>query len=272
MLPAIANMLPVNLLFGYDPFMDTSRTGLTALGPAGPSLTERTILTVRESIRNGTLVPGQLYSVYRLAEDLNVSRSPVRDALLRLAETGMVRFERNRGFRVVLPSPHDLAEIFDIRLSLEVPAAARAAHLATAQDNDALGLIREKMKEAATENDESLFMQQDQRLHSLILEVAGNNYTTRIIGNLRDATRLVGASTVENQRSLTDVFAEHIPILDAIQNRDAPAASQAMKHHLMETGTLLLREAIRAEPQPVDEAALWALLDPELAGPERDCM
>ena len=194
----------------------------------------------------------------------------MRDALLRLAETGMVRFERNRGFRVVLPSPHDLAEIFDIRLSLEVPAAARAARLATAQDNDALALIREKMKEAATENDESLFMLQDQRLHSLILEVAGNGYTARIIDNVRDATRLVGASTVESQRSLIDVFEEHSPILDAIQNRDAAAAAAAMKHHLMETGTLLLGEAIRAESQPVDEAGLWALLEQPPSSAYRD--
>jgi DNA-binding GntR family transcriptional regulator len=218
-------------------------------------------MAVRESIRNGTLVPGELYSVYRLAEDLKVSRSPVRDALLRLAETGIVRFERNRGFRVVLPSPPELAEIIDVRLSLEVPAAGRAALRATPADCESLTAESDAMQAAAAENNEPLFMLHDQRLHALILEIAANRYATRIIGNLRDATRLAGSSTVEHQRSLLDVHKEHLPIIKAIQKKDARGAALAMKHHLLETGTLLLREAIKSEDGAVDEAKLLQLLD-----------
>src|SRR5882757_8865137 len=88
-----------------------------------PSLTERAIEAVRMAIRNGTMVPGELYTVNQLATELGVSRGPVRDALLRLEETGMIKFERYRGFRLQLPGPAELAQIFAVRVALEIPAA-----------------------------------------------------------------------------------------------------------------------------------------------------
>ncbi|WP_035764340.1 GntR family transcriptional regulator [Arthrobacter sp. H20] len=217
-----------------------------------PSLTDRTIEAVRESIRNGTLVPGELYSVYRLAEELGVSRSPVRDALLRLAETGMVAFERNRGFRVILPGARELTEIFAVRLALEVPAAERAAARASDSDRSALHAEHSAMQAAVLAGDEGAFMLHDQRLHGLLLELAGNARSTRIIQNLRDATRLVGASTIKRSRSLDEVYREHRPILDAIDDGDPVAAGAAMRRHLESTGRLLLREASGGQ-----DASLW---------------
>lgn len=221
------------------------------------SLTERTIEAVRDAVRSGVLVPGELYSVYQLAAELGVSRSPVRDALLRLAETGMVRFERNRGFRVILPGPRELVEIFAVRLSLEVPAARRAARVAGADDRTALRVEYDLMREAAAAADEPLFLFHDQRLHTLILQLAGNGFVTRILGNLRDATRLVGASTIESSRTLEDVQREHLPIILAIEAGDDEAAAVAMENHLRETGLLLVREAVRREGGALDNTQLW---------------
>ncbi|MHA7276475.1 GntR family transcriptional regulator [Arthrobacter sp. HLT1-21] len=223
-----------------------------------PSLTDRTIKAVREGIRNGTLVPGELYSVYRLADELGVSRSPVRDALLRLAETGMVAFERNRGFRVVLPGARELTEIIAVRLALEVPAAERAAVRATDADRSALHDQHSAMEAAVLAGDETAFMLHDQRLHGLLLDLAGNGHAARIIENLRDATRLVGASTIRKSRSLDDVYREHRPILDAIDDGDPAAAGFAMRRHLESTGRLLLREASDG-----NDLSLWEdLVDP----------
>ncbi|WP_026549532.1 GntR family transcriptional regulator [Arthrobacter sp. Br18] len=222
-----------------------------------PTLTDRTIDAVREGIRNGTLVPGELYSVYRLADKLGVSRSPVRDALLRLAETGMVAFERNRGFRVVLPGARELTEIIAVRLALEVPAAERAAERAQEADREALESEYKAMLSAVAAGDETAFMMHDQRLHGLLLELAGNAHATRIVENLRDATRLVGTSTIRASRSLDDVYREHRPILDAIEQGDPRAAGAAMRRHLESTGLLLLREAARGHRTDADLNALW---------------
>lgn len=226
----------------------------TAQTPRPTSLTERTIEEVRGGIRNGTFVPGELYSVYQLADRLGVSRSPVREALLRLAETGMVSIEKNRGFRVVLPGARELAEIMAVRLALEVPAAARAARRAGPADRAALESERESMQQAVRAGNEGDFLLHDQRLHSVLLNLAGNSHVIRIIDNLRDATRLVGMSTIRTARSLDDVHAEHLPILTAVEHGDPTAAAEAMRHHLESTGRLLLRGAA-TEHDDVDR--LW---------------
>lgn len=226
------------------------------------SLTERTIAVVREAIRNGALVPGELYSVYQLAARLGVSRSPVRDALLRLAETGLVRFERNRGFRVMSPDPHQIAEIMAIRLALEVPAAARAARAASAEQLGALHAEFDAMAAAAESapaaEAEGEFMLHDQRLHALILDLAGNQQARRIVDNLRDATRLVGASTVLHSRTLADVHAEHGALLDALDAGDAEAAATAMGQHIRQTGRLLLQRVTGGDQ--VAAELLWHTL------------
>lgn len=234
---------------------------MTPLEPIPPSLTERAIEAIREAIREGTLVPGELYSVYSLAENLGVSRSPVRDALLRLAGTGIVRFERNRGFRVIMPGPEELVEIFAVRLALEVPAASRAAR-AEDRDLEALQTACAELQIAADADDEALFMLRDQRLHGLILGMAGNELARKTIENLRDAIRLVGASTAEKSRTLHGIHAEHTPIVEAVVAGDGPRAAAAMDLHLRETGLLLTREATRREGEGRDADALWeAIID-----------
>src|SRR6476659_6013932 len=90
---------------------------------------EQAVTAIRAAIDDGRMKPGVKYSVYQLAEALGVSRTPVRDALLRLEEVGLIRFEARQGFRILLPDPGEIAEIFAIRLALELPAVARAARV-----------------------------------------------------------------------------------------------------------------------------------------------
>jgi DNA-binding GntR family transcriptional regulator len=232
---------------------------LGPLGAAAPSLTERAIQAVRAAIRAGSMVPGELYSVNQLAVELGVSRSPVRDALLRLEETGMLKFERYKGFRLQLPGAAELAQIFAVRVSLEIPAARQAAVLATDEQVKALERACSALRSAAAADVEPEFMLQDQKLHGLLLDVAGNEYARKVVDNIRDATRLVGASTVENFRSLPEIYAEHVPIVEAVVARDAGAAASAMYRHLRQTGQLLLRKSVglgRADAEE-ESCRLW---------------
>src|SRR6478672_598431 len=102
------------------------------------SLPDAVVDAVRAGITAGELVPDETYSVYQLADLLDVSRSPVREALVRLAEAGLVQINRNRGFRVVIPQARDIEEIIDIRLALEPAAARRAAEHATDDEHAAI--------------------------------------------------------------------------------------------------------------------------------------
>jgi DNA-binding GntR family transcriptional regulator len=237
-------------------------------GPAA-SLTDQAVVAIRSAVRDGTLQPRRLYSAYQIASYLGVSRSPVREALMRLAEAGMVAFERNRGFRIVIPGPADIAEVFQLRLLLEVPAARRAALAVPAGLVAGLGAELARMHAAAAGRDEPLFMRHDQMLHQLILEAAGNTRLTALVGNLRDTTRILGASTADRTRTLDDIAAEHAPIVAAITAGDPGAAAAAMAHHVSHTGKLLVAQAVAesgAAPDgpvsgadgPVSAAELWA--------------
>jgi len=215
---------------------------------------------VRDAVVSGEMQPGELYSVYQLADQLQVSRSPVREGLLRLEEAGLIQFERNRGFRVVPTTPADVAEIFAIRLALEVPAARRAA-LATGRDLDRLSTLHSQMRLAGGQSAEERFFELDRELHDEILVAAGARRAREIVGRLRIATRLLGAATVHTHRDYDDICREHEPIVEAIERGDADAAGAAMAEHLRSTGQLLVAQAlVRTGGSEADATDLWERL------------
>ncbi|MEP7026542.1 MAG: GntR family transcriptional regulator, partial [Actinomycetota bacterium] len=224
------------------------------------SLTDQAVAAIRQAVRDGALQPGQLYSAYQIADYLGVSRSPVREALMRLAEAGMVSFERNRGFRIVLPSPREIAEVFQLRLLLEVPAARQAAARAFAELVAGLRAELAAMGQAAASHDEPVFMRHDQRLHALVVAASGNSRVVKLVDGLRDLTRLLGASTVDRSRDLDDILGEHLPIVDAIAAGDTPAAGAAMTEHITHTGKLLVAQAVTETGSLVSAEELWSQL------------
>ncbi len=215
---------------------------LETLGADRSTLAGRALDALLAAIVDGRLVAGERYSVAQLAERFGVSRTPVREALLVLERQGVVRFERNRGVRVLETTAHDIEEVFELRLLLEVPATARACGLLDDDDLAALGHELEAMGRLAGEGDEGAFMAHDKRFHEIILRASGNRRLTTIVSQLRDLVRFRGASTVGRSRDLQAILAEHVVILDALRAGDADAAAEAMGAHLVETGRLLLAQ------------------------------
>jgi DNA-binding GntR family transcriptional regulator len=206
------------------------------------TLTTRALEALRAAIVDGRLEAGERYSVAQLAERFGVSRTPVREALLVLERQGVVRFERNRGVRVLETTAHDLEEVFELRLLLEVPATRRACELLSADDLAALDHELAAMSALAREGDEGAFMAHDKAFHEVILRASGNRRLTTIVSQLRDHVRFRGASTVGRSRDLDAIRSEHVAILEALHARDPRAAADAMRAHLLETGRLLLAQ------------------------------
>jgi len=203
------------------------------------SLAEAVATAVRDGVAAGELVPDEVYSVYQLADLLGVSRSPVREALLRLAEAGLVEIARNRGFRVLLPRARDVEEIFEVRAALEVPAVRRAARVATDADREQLAGLLATMRAAADRGDEAGYFGADRALHRALLEVAGNRRATRVVDDLRTSTALLGPRTTATGRTLAGIHAEHEPVVAAVLAGDPDAAGAAMADHLRRTGAVI---------------------------------
>jgi DNA-binding GntR family transcriptional regulator len=137
---------------------------------------------------------------------------------------------------------HDLEEVFALRLLLEVPATRRACELLSTDDLAALDHELTAMSSLAREGDEGAFMAHDKAFHEVILHASGNRRLTTIVSQLRDHVRFRGASTVGRSRDLQAILSEHVVILEALRARDAAAAADAMRAHLLETGRLLLAQ------------------------------
>jgi DNA-binding GntR family transcriptional regulator len=191
--------------------------------------------------------------VQTLATQLGVSRTPVREALIKLAQQGMVRFERNRGVRVLQTSVHDLEEVFALRLLLEVPATRRATELLDDAGRRELRKVFRQMQRAAEADDEFRLWQHDRRFHRALLAASGNTRLASYVDGLRDTVLRQGVSTAGSSRSLSDILAEHEVILERVEAGDADGAAAAMRRHVLHTAELLIAQ----EGGGVDVALDW---------------
>ncbi|MGE0346554.1 MAG: GntR family transcriptional regulator [Gemmatimonadales bacterium] len=209
--------------------------GITTLNAA-------VLASLRSAVVSGELLPGSLHSVQALAAELGVSRTPVREALIKMAEQGMVRFERNRGVRILQTTVHDLEEVFELRLLLEVPAARRACEKFDAAGLKELRREFDAMERAACDGDEVRMWEHDRGFHRTILEATGNKRLAEFVDSMRDMVLKRGVSTAESSRTMLDIVAEHLGVLERLEARDPEGAAEAMCAHLQNTSTLLLTQ------------------------------
>ncbi|MFR9801641.1 GntR family transcriptional regulator [Pseudonocardia sp. RS010] len=210
--------------------------------PETASVNAQVLASLRAAVISGELAPGSLHSVQNLATQLGVSRTPVREALIKLAQQGMVRFERNRGVRILLTSLHDLEEVFALRLLLEPPAVRRAVTRLDGNHKRELRRMFAHMEKAARVDDEFTMFEHDRRFHRVLLEASGNARLAAFVDGLRDMVLRRGVSTARASRSLDDIVAEHRTILDLIEAGDAEGAAKAMREHVRHTAELLIAQ------------------------------
>ncbi|WP_016907322.1 GntR family transcriptional regulator [Streptomyces xiaopingdaonensis] len=196
------------------------------------SLREQALVIVRQAIVSGEIGPDEIYSASALASRLGVSNSPVREAMLTLVNQGILEPVRNRGFRIVPISEHDLDEIGEMRRMLEVPAVVALIDRARDEDIEALRPVAAEIEAAARTGDVALFLETDRRFHLSLLELGSNTRLVETVAQLRDQTRLYGVSTLAEQGILQQTAPEHFQLLDAVLARDPARAEAVMTRHL----------------------------------------
>lgn len=221
----------------------------------GSSLAVQVMTAVRRAITAGEMEPGRLYSVQQLASAMDVSRSPVREGLLRLGEAGLIRFHRNRGFEIVEVSPTDVAEVFAVRTALEVPAARRAARLAEPEELDRVRVQWEALHEASRTGDLEATAEADEGLHRLLLLLAGNAQAAQLVERLRTTTSFLGVVAATSRRPVGELAREHDALVEFVLAQDEESAARAMREHLAETAQRLVAEALRAQRTPEERVA-----------------
>ena len=197
------------------------------------SLREQALALLREALITGRIADGEVYSSKALAAELGVSNGPIREAMLALVDDGLMEAVPNKGFRSVPLTPADLAEIYEMRLLLEVPAIARLATGDLPGDHVArlTGLVN-TIEQAARSGDLIGNLAADRDFHLTLLAAGGNRRLVSAVARLRDQTRLDNLRALNADGRIVASADEHRPLLTAILRHDERTAERLMRQHL----------------------------------------
>jgi len=196
------------------------------------NLREQALSAIREALITGRIVPGVVYSAAALAAELGVSNSPVREAMLALVDDGLMEVVPNRGYRPVAVSSSDLAEIAQLRMLLEVPAAGMAAEMNTLERQAELEALVDRIEQTAVSGDVSGNLAADRQFHLALVDVCGNRRLTQQVARLRDQTRLYNIHHLAQTGAIVASAEEHRPMLAAIVAHDRRRSETLMRVHL----------------------------------------
>ncbi|KFC64855.1 General L-amino acid transport system permease [Bosea sp. LC85] len=204
---------------------------MTDLQTDDASLAERAMQQIRQMILAGDLPGGAVVQDRRLAELLGLSRTPVREALGRLAGEGYLRRDK-RLLTVHSVSIEDVMEILATRRVLEGETARLATgRLAAARIAEIRSAVEGMVSPAAVSHDRHWSV--DDLVHLSIAEAGGNRLMARLVKDLRERTRMFGLSRIP--RRFEPGKNEHLAILAAIEAGDAEGAARAMQAHIDNT-------------------------------------
>jgi DNA-binding GntR family transcriptional regulator len=186
-----------------------------------------------ELIIHHKLAPGEHLRESQLAAQLGVSRVPVREALLALAQEGWVEHRPERGSFVHVPSAQEVEDVFAMRVLLESEAAFLAASRAQPSDIEELRRLCENGRGAVAKNDSQLVVEANADFHRRIREIAGNAELVRILTSIapRVSWYFTPVALFRGEQS----WVEHERIVDALRVGDAAQAREIMAQHTRET-------------------------------------
>jgi DNA-binding GntR family transcriptional regulator len=196
------------------------------------SSVNRAYETIKTGILDNRYPPGYQALEQQLAEGLGMSRTPVREALIRLEQEGLVELVPRRGMRVVPVSAADMREIYEVLTGLETSAIDLLAASCPASDElKPLDAAMQDMENAIARNDLAAWAAADARYHRELLALSGNRRLTAIAAGLNDQVHRARMVTLRLRPIPVQSNAEHRRVLDALKRADWPGARKLHYRH-----------------------------------------
>lgn len=206
-------------------------------------LRELVFESLREAIIQGRLHPGERLMEIQLAEELGVSRTPVREAIRKLELEGLVLMIPRKGAYVSQISMKDIADVFEIRRALEGLAARLAAERATEEEIERLERALVRISEVAEAEDLDGAVALDTDFHEELMAASHNPRLSQMVSNLREQIQRFRLTSLSHPGRVKLAVEEHAKIVDAIAGRDAELA-QNLAHEHIENAENSLMEVI----------------------------
>ncbi|MDP2031902.1 MAG: GntR family transcriptional regulator [Polaromonas sp.] len=204
------------------------------------SLHQEVAATLREQIFAGLYAPGTFLDELVLCERLQISRTPLREALKVLTAEGLLRHEPRRGCFISEVTEKDLDDIFPVIALLEGRCAFEAARNASDADLAALTTLHERLNSHAAAGRINDYYDTNFAIHEAIIALADNRWLAMAIADLRKILKLARSQQLHAPGRLAQSLSEHMAVFAALKARDSEGADAAMRTHLTRQ-----REALR---------------------------
>jgi DNA-binding GntR family transcriptional regulator len=188
---------------------------------------------LRQRIYHRELAPGEWIDELKIAEQLGISRTPLREALKVLAAEGLVTMKVRRGAYVTEVSERDLADVYHLLALLESDAVAVVAQRATAEQIATLQALHAELEAAAQPGqvNREHFFAINERFHMQLLAIADNKWRDQMVADLRKVMKLHRHNSLLKEGRIDESLAEHRAVMGAIEARDPQAAQAQMLAH-----------------------------------------
>lgn len=218
-----------------------------------PNLVDTVVDEITQAIIHGNLSPGDKLIEERLGEQLGVSRGPVREAIRRLQQMGLVEKIPYQGTFVSKLTEQDIVELHSLRVPLECLAVRLLAERQPAKGLAELDRLMEAMRQAAAANDRRLIVSLDADFHDTLVNESGHNLLIgvwQVVG--AQLRRFLLLKRTHTYGTIEGVLAPHQKIIDAIRSGEPDLAEQAIIEHLTKVENNLL-DSLRDEDESVQE-------------------
>jgi len=205
------------------------------------SLNDLAYENLKEGILNGKLVAGQIYSELELARRLGISRTPVREALLRLAAENLIVFRARKGMSINYFSKEDIENLFELREAIEERAVNKiTGNLAKEQIQKLREILLEQEECARNDYDEGLFLEADKKFHLFLIEASGNRFMVQTYNNIRDYITIPAREALMKKGRANEVIQEHRAIVKALSEGNVAKVRETVKKHLINSKLMAL--------------------------------
>lgn len=196
---------------------------------------------LRGRILSGELPQGSRVVEAQLAKTMGTSRAPVREAVSRLLEAGLLEGRAHHGSTVIIMTAEKVRQLYHVRVAVETMAIREVIAHGRHRDLRALKAQVRAMQARARANDPPGLVMAEMRFHEVLWSLAGNPYIDRVAGLLADHMRLALAVDNAAYADLAEVAREHEPLIEAIESGDADRAAQVLTEHIMQSLDALAR-------------------------------
>ena len=211
------------------------------------SLTEDVAGVLRDLIVRGKLKPGQHVVERKLCAELDVSRTPMREALKLLRQDGLVEIFKNRGARVTPYSAEDALNLFEVISSLEGQAAARAATRVTPDELEELKCLHEDMVRHYKDENLDAYFEANSVIHDAIVRIAANPMLAASRDRLMLLAKRGRYMAIFDRDRWAQSVEEHEALMSALSARAADASKAIWEQHLLNTGLSVKSALVAAE-------------------------